>query len=253
MIKISVITVCYNAVGTLEKTMQSVLGQTYPNIEYIIIDGGSTDGTVDIIGRYEDRIAYWVSEPDGGIYEAMNKGIERATGDIIGIINSDDWYEIDVFQLIADACIASNGKLVLHGDVAYHKYEKITVYKPAMDLSHFWYGTVVAHPTVFIPKCIYDEYGAFNTKYRIAADYDLLLRLFKQGVGYQYIPHIISHMSDGGVSSVNMIAGYREVLRIALSSEIPKYKAYYAFCKKSILAELVYLKDVLRSKICCGK
>lgn len=95
-LKISIVTVSYNAAKTIEQTIKSVINQTYSNIEYIVIDGGSTDGTVDIIRKYEDRIAYWVSEPDGGIFDAMNKGIKVATGEVVGIINSDDWYEHDL-------------------------------------------------------------------------------------------------------------------------------------------------------------
>lgn len=250
---ISVVTVSYNAVSTIEQTILSVINQTYPNIEYIIIDGGSTDGTVDIIKKYKDKIAYWVSELDRGIYDAMNKGIRKSTGNVIGIINSDDWYADGVFQTIAKAYLASDHKTVLHGNVVYHKSGKETLYKPATNLALFWYGTVVAHPTVFVPKCIYDEYGAFNISYKIAADYDLLLRLFLQGVGYRYLSCNITHMSDGGMSSVNMIEGYREVLCIALSAGLPRYKVYYAFCKKSIMAMLVYLKDALKNKMHSGK
>ena len=95
---ISIITVSYNAVKTIEDTILSVINQTYPNIEYIIIDGGSTDGTLDIIKKYQDKITYWVSEPDKGIYDAMNKGIAKANGELIGIINADDWYELDAVQ-----------------------------------------------------------------------------------------------------------------------------------------------------------
>ena len=98
---ISVITVSYNAVSTIEQTILSVINQTYSNIEYIIIDGGSTDGTIDIIRRYEDKIAYWVSEPDRGIYDAMNKGASKANGEYIAFLNSDDWYELDAVSIIA--------------------------------------------------------------------------------------------------------------------------------------------------------
>lgn len=246
--KISVITVCYNAAETIERTIQSVLGQTYHDIEYIIIDGGSTDGTVDVIRKYADKIAYWTSEPDKGIYDAMNKGIRVATGDVVGIINSDDWYEKGTFQTIADVYAQSDGRVVLHGDIAYHKGEKVTMFKPASDLSRFWYGSVIGHPTVFVPRILYKECGAFDTRYKIAADYDLLLRFYLRDVEYRYIPQTISHMSDGGVSSRNMIAGYAEVLEIAWKSGLPKYKILYAYCWKSFVAELVYLKDALKSR-----
>mgnify|MGYP000302656355 FL=1 len=136
---ISVVTVSYNAIATIEQTILSVINQKYSAIEYIIIDGGSTDGTVDIIKKYEDKISYWVSERDNGIYDAMNKGIRHATGKIVGIINSDDWYEMDAFATVADLYLKKGDLYLYHGDIRYCLGKQETrVDSPNLNLSDFY-------------------------------------------------------------------------------------------------------------------
>lgn len=216
-IKVSIITVSLNSVHTIEQTILSVLDQSYQNIEYIIIDGKSTDGTCNIIKKYEDVLFYYVSEPDKGIYDAMNKGLRRATGDIIGLINSDDWYEADAVSKVVNHFTSGKAELV-HGKMCFiDEKGNCTCSKEKM-LSHLWYmAGIVLHPTVFVKRSVYEKYGVFNTDYRIAADYDLLLRFYAKGVRFEYIDEIISNFRTGGISSDNYLEGNEEARRIALS------------------------------------
>ena len=152
--KVSVITVVYNSVDTIEQTIQSVLNQTYKNIEYIIIDGLSTDGTQKIIEQYLDCIAYFISEKDNGIYDAMNKGIRKASGDIIGIINSDDWYAEDAVENIVD-CFKQNDVGLVYGniiDVFQNGEQKERLKEP---LENMWHQMSVPHPSTFIKRSRY--------------------------------------------------------------------------------------------------
>jgi len=210
MYKISVITIVYNGEKYLEQTITSVLAQTYPNIEYIVIDGGSTDGTLSIIKRYEDRIAFWMSEKDKGISDAFNKGITHATGDIIGIINADDWYEPDTISLVAeqikdagivfgDMQLWKNGQkeFVLQGNLAFLEKE--------MTLNH---------PTVFIRRKCYEQFGTFDLSYRFAMDYDLLLRMKINHCRFSYIPQLLANMRWEGLSDKHWKKGVKETLAI---------------------------------------
>jgi len=205
---ISVITVVFNSKNTIESAIKSVLNQSYENIEYIIIDGGSTDGTVDIIKKYKDKIAYWISEADNGIYDAMNKGIKSATGDIVGFLNSDDVYaDGEVIEKVAktiwekevDSC---------YGDLVYiDKNGKIVRLWKSKDFSleKFKRGWMPPHPTFFVKKEIYEKYGGFNLNFPIAADYELMLRfLYKFKISTTYIPEILVKMRIGGKSNKSL-------------------------------------------------
>jgi glycosyltransferase involved in cell wall biosynthesis len=208
--KVSLITVCYNSEKTLQRTIQSVLEQDYPHIEYIIVDGGSTDGTKEIIKRYEDQIDDWVSEPDQGIYDAMNKGIQKATGDIIGIINSDDFYPHE--EVISQVVLAfqSNKTDVIYGDLLYVDSSDQNSIKRVWNSGEYsnkklHQGWHPPHPTLFVRKEIYESYGTFDLNYKIAADYEFMLRLLlNQEIRIFYVPKVFVHMSEGGVSNQNL-------------------------------------------------
>lgn len=197
--KVTIITVCYNSAKTIEKTIQSVIAQGYDDLEYIIIDGGSQDGTLDIIRRYETNVTLLVSEPDYGIYDAMNKGIMHASGDIIGIINSDDWYETGT--------VAKTVKYFENNDVDV-TYGRISVVDSngeirntkEQDLITIWFQMAVPHPSVFIKRDIYVKYGFFDTTYKIVADYELILRLYSKGVKFGYINDVLAYFRKGGIS-----------------------------------------------------
>lgn len=198
--KISIITVVYNGAKFLEQAIQSVLGQTYTNIEYIIIDGGSKDGTLDIIRKYDDRIFKWVSEPDRGIYDAMNKGITFATGELIGILNADDWYEPDAVTKVVNVCEKYSDGEVFHGLLKRRDIEGNLKYIIGQS-SDLLPKTMIEHPTCFVKKTTYQRYGLFDTSMRIAGDYELMLRLKKHQVKFVFIEEVLANFRDGGVSN----------------------------------------------------
>ena len=195
---ITVITVVFNGEKYLEQTIQSVLNQTYENVEYIIIDGASTDGTVDIIKKYENQIDYWVSEPDGGIYAAMNKGIKLAAGEVIGILNSDDWYELDAVQNVLNVFLQEKPDVV-YGNLmlVYSDIGLTKISAPTIELMKKT-GTI-NHQAVFVKNSIYKKH-LFNLNYKIAADYDLILKLMKNGYIFNYCNELIAYMRAGGAS-----------------------------------------------------
>jgi glycosyltransferase involved in cell wall biosynthesis len=196
---ISIITVAYNAARTIEQTIKSVISQSYENLEYIIIDGGSTDGTLDIIKKYKDRIDFWIREPDKGIYDAMNKGITYANGELIGIINADDWYEPDIISYIADCLINTDKNTVIHGLLRIIKDEQF--YSIKGNSTRVLKYDMIQHPTCFIPKSIYQQCGMYNIKYKYSADYDLVLRYVNSGVQFKFIEQVIANFRIGGISS----------------------------------------------------
>lgn len=197
---LSIITVSYNAVDTIERTILSVLAQRVESLEYIIIDGGSKDGTVDIIKKYEHDVDYWCSEPDNGIYNAMNKGIKKATGEYIGIINADDYYFQDVLTCIVNAIKTSNADII-YGDLikAYlsGEYRQIPFYS----LNEMDTKMAVPHPSSFIKRDIYNKFGGYDEKYKIAADYALLSKLYYEKCTFYYVPTIVTVFSEGGIST----------------------------------------------------
>jgi len=204
---ISIITVCFNSDRTIQNTIDSVLYQTYSNIEYIIIDGDSSDNTVDIIKKYQHQISIFLSEPDNGIYDAMNKGINIATGDIIGILNSNDFYSDD--RVIEQIVNKFNDKNVdsVFANLLYVNSKNLNKAVRYFDSSQFKpdlfsYGLMPAHPTFFVKKSIYKKYGNFRTDLKIAADFDLMARfLYLNRITYCYFDKVIIIMRMGGVST----------------------------------------------------
>ena len=205
--KISIITVGYNAAATIEETMQSVFHQSYGNIEYVIIDGGSSEGTLEIVERYSDKIAHYVSEPDGGIYFGMNKGIAACSGDYIGILNADDVYASkEVLSEVAELLKASSAD-TLYGDLEYVAEDNLqkVVRKWVsgnFQSNKFLSGWMPPHPTFFVKKELYTSCGVFNTDFKLAADYELMLRfLYKHKLSAVYLPKTLIKMRVGGVSN----------------------------------------------------
>ena len=208
--KISIITVSYNSEETIEDTITSVLGQTHQNLEYIIIDGASKDGTMDIVNRYADKISTTLSEPDKGIYDAMNKGVQAATGDIIGILNSDDFYADE--HVITDIAnkIHNDNTEACYADLVYvdrEEAEKVVRKWEAgtYELGAFRKGWMPPHPTFFLSKKAYSDHGAYNLELRSAADYELMLRmLHKHELKVTYLPRVITKMRTGGQSNISL-------------------------------------------------
>jgi len=208
--KISVITATLNNKACIEGCIKSVLTQNYKNIEYIIIDGGSTDGTIDVIKKYKDTISKWISESDRGIYDALNKGIKLASGDIIGFLHADDFYANNRVLETIVSHITKHNVDSCYGDLFYvDKYNSDKVVRhwksrPYRD-GLFKRGWMPPHPTFFVKKEIYDKFGYFNTEFKIAADYELMLRfLEKYKISTHYIPEVFIKMRIGGTSNKSM-------------------------------------------------
>ena len=198
--KFSIITITYNAASVVKPTLESVIAQTYTNYEYIFVDGGSKDDTVAIAKASGIKFAHIVSERDNGIYDAMNKGIRMAQGEIIGLVNSDDFYEENAFSHMYEEVKNHPGADVYYGLVRVLALEdkEIKLYR----LHHkMLYSYPLAHAATFITKTAYEKFGLYDTCYRISADYDLLLRILLRGGQYQPVDCILANFRMGGVSS----------------------------------------------------
>lgn len=222
--KISIITICYNSEKTLETTILSVINQSYDNWEYIIIDGGSKDGTVDIIKKYQKNISYWVSEPDKGISDAFNKGIRVATGEIIGIVNSDDQYLPGALQVIADnydpAIDVYRGAILIHDEGNKMDY----TYQPSMKFRKLPIKVNVCHLPTFITKNAYEKYGSYSTEFKLAMDLDLLRRFYRAGAKFKKIDRVLGRFNVGGVSTAAGIEnGFEERRKVILNNGGTKF------------------------------
>lgn len=205
--KVSLITVTYNSSSTLEDTVNSVNIQDYPDIEYIIVDGNSIDNTVSIIENNIHCVTKWISEPDNGLYDAMNKGLKMATGDIVGIINSDDFYHRpDAISQIVEA-FRSSGSDCVYADIEFvdpSNLEKTVRYYSSkrFALSKFKKGIMPAHPTFFTYRENFEKFGYYKTDYKITADFELLVRfLHKYKLSFYYLPISLMKMRTGGLST----------------------------------------------------
>jgi glycosyltransferase involved in cell wall biosynthesis len=204
---ISIITVAFNSEKTIERTIKSVLNQTYKNFEYIIIDGGSTDKTNEIIQRYKtqfnDNLIH-ISEPDEGIYDAMNKGIALAQGRLVGILNSDDYYFDNTLSIVNKAYNNSDQISVLTGEIIFKSGDSEQLLKTSegrFRKKMRQYKNGVRHPATFVPKLIYDDIGVFNLDYKIASDAELMFRIYKARFDFNFINEPLVIMSDGGISN----------------------------------------------------
>lgn len=238
---ITVATVVFNNKALLEETIKSVLSQTYDNVEYIIVDGGSTDGTLEIIKKYESQLDYWVSERDRGVYDGMNKAVSLASGEWVHLLNSDDCYaSSDVLSRVVPNLVNDN-KDFYYGMLAY----QISDSKTEMQrFSYNWlryyalfYSAYIPHPSLFVSKKQYKSIGEYDIKYRIAADHDLILRLCKR-----FTPHLldfpITIMRAGGLSGMNPERTFGEFKDVTIAHGLP-----------SILASLIYYFKIFKYKV----
>lgn len=222
---ISIITVVFNGVEHLEQTILSVIDQNYDNVEYIIIDGGSNDGTLDVVRKYEGQIDYWVSEPDKGIADAFNKGILLCTGEVIGIINADDWYEEECFDFI---CKHIKGYEVVYGDMRLIDSEGAAC-RPVIDHNKLKIDMTLCHPSVFVKKSAYKSYGIYDENFLYAMDYDLLLGLYLKNVDFSYCKKTFASMRLSGVSDKMWVQALKEVKKSKLQKGISRIQAEYLF------------------------
>jgi glycosyltransferase involved in cell wall biosynthesis len=241
-ILVSIITVCRNSEKTIAQTIESVLNQTYSHLEYIIIDGASTDRTIEIIKRYESKFKgrmRWISEQDAGMYDAMNKGIALAAGELIGILNADDWYEDDSIKKIIEAH-RKYGDVIFYGIARYIENDKELMLKTTN--YQFLDREMLPHPTCFVPKNIYQRYGGYNVQCQIAADYELLLRFYFQGVRFVQIDEVLANFRTGGITTTQDMQCAIETFRIRYQyGFISKRQLYIAIIKKKILSFLVMI------------
>ena len=217
---ISVITVCYNSAPTLTRALESVADQSWPHVEHIVIDGGSTDGSRQVLERYRPQLSRVISEPDRGIYDAMNKGITHATGDILCFLNADDIYaNAQVLETVAHK-MQPHRLDALFGDVAFFRADApqkiVRRYRSHMFTpKRISYGWMPAHPALFMRRKIYQDLGGFRTHYRIAGDFEFIARAFSPGIlRYQHLPQVLVLMQAGGVST----AGFRS--KLLLNKEV---------------------------------
>jgi Predicted glycosyltransferases len=242
-ITVSVITVSYNSVRTISDTIKSVLTQTYPDIEYIIIDGSSSDGSIELVKSFGNSISKFVSEPDNGIYGAINKGIRLATGDIVGILNSDDFfYDNNVIERVA-TLFRENEIDAVFGDAQFVNQintSKIVRYysSGSFNPNKFKYGFMPAHPSFYVKRALFEKLGYYKTDYKIAADFELLLRfLYINRIKYKYLEMPFLSMRMGGVSNKSIHSKY------ILNKEI------YRACKENGIQTnyfLLYFKYIIK-------
>ncbi len=223
---ISIITVVFNGEKYLEKTIQSVINQSYDNVEYIIIDGGSTDGTLDIIKKYEDKIDYWVSENDNGIYDAMNKGLQLVTGEYIGILNADDFYEPFAIKKSIEL-IQKNDADYTVAQVQYVNTKNIISPIFPLKKDKIYQEMFYPHISAFILRKAYQQVGLFKTQFKIAGDHDMALRIHLAGFRATYLDEIVGKLTEDGVSAG--ISSNKESLDVAIDNGKNRISAIFTY------------------------
>lgn len=247
--RVSVITVCYNSEKTIERTIRSVLAQKDVDLEYIIKDGGSADSTVDIIRKYAEtdgRIKY-VSGPDGGIYDAMNAGIAAAGGDVIGILNSDDWYAAESVLLLVAAALSDETLDSCYGNLLYVKDGKPYRYWKSGRPRTFRFGWMPPHPAFFVKKSVYERFGLFRPDCGVNADYELMLRfLHRERISSRWLDRTIVFMEAGGASNNGINARVKAVKNDALAWKVNGLKLpfYTIFLKRLRKIGQFYVRNV---------
>ena len=232
--RISIITATYNSSSTVRDTIESILKQSYQDYEYIIVDGNSKDNTIDIVAEYKDRFngrLRWVSEPDKGIYDAMNKGIEMATGEVVGILNSDDFFTSDdVLERVAKEFDMNSTLDAIYGDIHFVKDEDLTKCTRYYSSSYFrpWllrFGFMPAHPSFYARKEVYQKYGLYDLQFRTSSDFEMMVRLFgKNKIKAKYIQKDFVTMRAGGESTAGVDA--KKKVNRDIAASLKKHDIY---------------------------
>lgn len=228
--KFSIVTAVRNGAAEIGRTAESVLAQTGAEVEYIVIDGNSTDGTVAALAPYRDRLAALVSEPDTGIYNAMNKGIRRATGDVIGLLNAGDAYAPGALAKVAGALAErAPERTILWGDVVYSKIGRVRGFRP----ENRWRGAFAPHPSMFCPRAVYDFVGLYDESFRLLGDYDFMYRAINvMGVEPLYLPEVLAYYEEGGLSDRHIATCLADELRVKLKYGRNPIVARTEYCLK---------------------
>lgn len=236
---LSVVTTAYNSAATIERTIHSVLSQSHRDLEYLIVDGGSTDGTTGIVERYASRLSFWRSGRDGGISEAFNLGIAAASGDYVAFINSDDWMSPEQAG-VGVAALERTGADFVFGNLAMHSADGEVRY--IMEGSARYWDNMrfrmpqINHPTVIVRRTAYEKVGPFNPRRRVAMDFDWHLRAELLGVRGSYVPQLLGHMSEGGVCDRQWRAGLWEVREIAIELGQDRLRAHAFYVARAVRA-----------------
>lgn len=249
---VSVITVVYNGEQYIEQTIHSVINQTYKNVEYIIIDGCSTDGTLDIVEKYKAHISYFVSEPDNGLYDAMNKGISAARGELIGMINSDDWYELNTVELMVNAYKNNPNKTIFHadrfdidelGNKLIRRYNSST-------LKFIYYGMTYNHPSMFITSSEYQKHK-YNPTLRSLSDYQFVLEAFLQNKNtFCYINSpVVNYRLDGVSAQLSFYQSIKEGYQARKYAGLASYSNFISICLRVTANVAFYVKRNLAHNI----
>lgn len=239
-IKVTIITVCFNSEKTIRRTIESVLNQTYKDIEYIIVDGASTDTSLNIITEYEKQFEgrmQYISEKDKGIYDAMNKGIGKATGKLIGILNSDDYYERDAVESMVHALTNQRYQILYGFTRTVQAGKEVCISRYSHELLN---KQMIAHPSCFVTKTVYDDFGGFDLQYPYVADYDFMLRMFQvSDIHFEPVNKLIANFSVGGISNtpiawldlLRLRKKYNMITEREYNREIAKDKLYTIYRK----------------------
>ncbi len=253
--KVSIVTVVKNSSGTIKETIESVLGQTYENIEYIVVDGGSNDGTVDLVKKYKNKVVKFISESDDGIYDALNKGIQLATGDVIAILHSGDlFYDRTVVSDMVNRMTDTGAEFCFSDLIIVDRAgENILRYYMAHYYKQWLFriGWLPPHPTCFINKSLFNEFGLYSTKYEVAGDFDFLVRIFYgRKINWTYLNRVTVKMRYGGASN----SGWRSKKRNAQEiSQVLRDNNVFSLPVFQLLRYLIRLIEMLvRPKSCRG-
>jgi len=248
---VSIVTICFNAEATIRDTLASIQRQTYEHMEYIVIDGGSTDGTTGILTEFESvysRPFRWVSETDRGIFDAMNKGLQMARGEVIGILNADDWYEPETVEEVVKAFARSPDELrIVAGRLCLcdRSGRKLYYRDPSPDVhARVERQMPVHHPSTFVPRAVYDRIGTYDREFELSADYDLVFRAVKAGVSFFSAEKVVTNMRVGGLSSVGLKNDRRRVLEDHLIRRKHGVSGAFRYFLKDLL--MVYYRKLKR-------
>lgn len=233
-----------NGVNSIERTIESVVSQEGAEFEYIIIDGNSVDGTISIIKKYSDEIDYWVSETDNGIADAFNKGIRAASGDFIGIISADDYLLPGSLECVTKIGLKNPEVDIIYGNAVFvepYNHRQFVI-RPDIDLKTIWRRQPLKHAATFVSRKAYEHFGMFDLQYRLAMDYELVLRFYVGGARFVYVDQPLAAFSTGGISAQRPVKTVREVRDIQLrygSSSLKAYPIYWGKCLRLLARQQI--------------